>query len=76
MQAQEWVVLYSREQDAYHVEPTAEYRRKGPGKGDYQPVAYAPNEEWAVKVAANRRAQHGYRYQPRQRVDEPEAEDA
>lgn len=48
--SRQWVVLYSAEQDAFHVETVREYADKGPGVSDYQPVDYAVSQEEAADI--------------------------
>lgn len=50
-----WLVLYSKKQDAYHVEPEAEYRRKGSGAGDYRIVGTYSSEDAALQAASKMR---------------------
>ena len=52
-----WLVLYSKKQDAYHVETDDEYRRKGKGSGDYRIVGTYDSEDAALQAAS--RMRHG-----------------
>ena len=47
--------LYSKKQDAYHVETEAEYKRKGNGSGDYRIVGTYSSEDAALQAASNMR---------------------
>jgi len=50
-----WLVLYSKKQDAYHVESEADYRRKGSGSGDYRIVGTYNSEGAALQAASKMR---------------------
>lgn len=50
-----WLVLYSKKQDAYHVETEADYKRKGNGSGDYRIVGTYSSEDAALQAASKMR---------------------
>lgn len=56
MSDEKWVVLYSRNQNAYHVETLGEYENKGEGHGGYRIVAMVDSREDALRVGQERRA--------------------
>lgn len=51
----DWVILYSDKQDAYHVERRSEYAVKGTAGSNWQIVAGAGSWLDAVRIAGERR---------------------
>jgi len=51
----DWVVLYSSIQKAYHVERMSEYQDKGPGAGGYRIVDRAGSYQDAMRIVADRK---------------------
>jgi len=57
MEGNDWVVLYSDKQDAYHVERGGEYKRKGPTNGNWQIVAGPTTWQAAFAIVGQRSEQ-------------------
>lgn len=60
----DWVVLFSDVQNAYHVERRSEYERLGEATGNWQVVATATSWSEAISIVDDRTQQKLDKVQP------------